>query len=94
MTLHVPDPCDLALEPQLGPLVLLEIAIVVAANALRARHVQIEGDPSPGEFDEAADARVVVVQCHRLLRVIHAYRRRVVDRLEGDQNGWFEADDE
>jgi hypothetical protein len=87
--LRVPDPCNLALEPQLGPLVLLEIAAVVAANALRAHHVQIQGDPSPDEFDEAAAARVIVARTYRMLRAIHAYRRRVLERLENDQAAWF-----
>lgn len=94
MKLRVPDPCDLALEPQLGPLVLLEIAAVVAANALRAHHVQIQGDPSPSEFDEAAAARVILAAAHRLLRAIHAYRRRVRQRLDHDHAAWFAEDDE
>lgn len=94
MKLRVPDPCDLALEPQLGPLLLLEVTAVLAINALRAHHVQIEGDPSPDEFDEAAAARVVVTHCHRLLRALLPYRRRVLERLEHDHAAWFEADDE
>jgi hypothetical protein len=92
--LRVPDPCDLALEPQLGPLVLLEVAAAVAANALRGHHVQIQGDPSPDEFDEAAAARVILAATHRLLPAIHAYRRRVLERLDNDQAAWFGEDDE
>jgi hypothetical protein len=91
--LRVPSPCDLALEPQLGSLLLLETSAVVAASALQAHHLQVQGDPSPGEFDEAAAARVVVTHCHQLLRAIHAYRHRVLDRLEHDQAIWFNADE-
>jgi hypothetical protein len=90
----VPSPCDLALEPQLGSLLLLEVSAVVAANALQAHHIQIHGDPSPDEFDEASAARVVVTSCRQLLREIHAYSHRVTARLEHDQAAWFDADDE
>ena|SRR5215208_1047498 len=38
---------DLHVEPPLGPLLLLELTATVAANALRARHVAIEGDFHP-----------------------------------------------
>jgi hypothetical protein len=92
--LRVPSSCDLALEPQLGSLLLLEISAVVATGALQAHHIQIHGDPSPGEFDEASDARIVVTRCHQLLRAIHAYRHRVIDRLEHDHAAWFDDDDE
>ena len=94
MKLRVPDPCDLALEPQLGPLLLLEIAAVLAVNTLRARHVPIVADPAPDEVDDAAAARRVVTECHRLLRAIYAYRRPLLVRLERDQAAWFDADDE
>lgn len=43
-TLRVPSPCDLYAEPPLGPLLLLDLAAAVAANALRAHHVAIAGD--------------------------------------------------
>ncbi len=94
MKLRVPSSCDLALEPQLGSLLLLEISAVIAANALQAHHIQIQGDPSPAEFDEASAARVVVTRCHQLLRAIHPYRHRVLARLEHDQSTWLDADDE
>jgi hypothetical protein len=94
MRIRVPDPFDLALEPQLGPLLLLEVASALAINALRAHHVQLQGDPAPDEFDEAAAAHVVVTHCHRLLRALLPYRRRVIERLAHDHAAWFEADAE
>lgn len=93
MRLRVPDSCDLALEPQLGSLLLLELAVVVAVNALRAHHIQILGDPSPTEFDEATDARVIVASGHQLLRAIYTYRHRVHVRLEHDQQAFDDVDD-
>ena len=44
MKTRVPSSCDLVLEPQLGPLLVLEIAAAIARNALRGQHVQIQGD--------------------------------------------------
>lgn len=98
MKLRVPDSCDLALEPPLGPLLLVEIAAVLVVNALRARHLPIVGHPAPGELDDAAAARRLVAQCHRLIQAVQAYRRPDrrpdLDRLERDQADWFDADDE
>jgi hypothetical protein len=90
---RVPDPGDLALEPQLGPLLLLEIAAALVASALRARHLPIAGDPAPDELADEAAARRVVLQSHRLLRAVRAYRRPILDRLARDQAAWFDPDD-
>jgi hypothetical protein len=46
-TIFIPAPSDYHSEPPLGPLLLLELAAAVAANALRAHHVAIEGDILP-----------------------------------------------
>lgn len=81
---RVPPSCDLVLEPQLGPLVLLEIAAVVASNALRGHHVQIEGHPYH-ETDEVAAARTVARHCEALRCAIRDYRRLVIERLRADQ---------
>lgn len=94
MKLRVPHPGDLALEPQLGPLLLVEIAAALTVNALRARHLPIVGDPAPDELHDEAAARRVVTQCHRLFRAVHAYRRPILDRLERDQAAWFDDDHE
>ena len=61
-----PTPPDLHVEPPLGPLLLLELAAEVAANALRARHVAIEGNFWPDETDEVTTARVLARECDKL----------------------------
>lgn len=80
-TLRVPTPCDLHAEPPLGPLLLLDLAAAVAANALRAHHVAIEGDEFPGETDEVTAARVLAHACDQLRQILDNYRRRVLARL-------------
>lgn len=84
---RVPPSCDLVLEPQLGPLVLLEIAAAVASNALRGQHVQIEGHPFQ-ETEEVAAARVVAHHCEVLRGAIRQYRRLVLERLRAEQTDW------
>jgi hypothetical protein len=85
---RVPPPCDLVLEPQLGPLLLLEIAAAVASNALRGQHVQIEGDVSHDDTDEVAAARALVRHCAILSDRLRDYRRVVHGRLRRQQQGW------
>lgn len=84
---RVPPSCDLVLEPQLGPLVLLEIAAAVASNALRGQHVHIEGHPFQ-ETEEVTAARVVAHHCEALRGAIRQYRRLVVERLRAEQTDW------
>lgn len=85
MKLRVPDSFDLALEPQLAPLVHLEIAAVLAINALRARHVQILDDPPSGEFVEGGVVHDLVHRCQRVLSALWIYRTDVLDGLEPDK---------
>jgi hypothetical protein len=77
----VPSPSDLHAEPPLGPLLLLEIAAAVAANALRAHHLAVEGDLFPGETDEVTAARILAHACDQLGQILDDYRRRVLVRL-------------
>lgn len=84
-TVRVPSPCDLHAEPPLGPLLLLDLTAAVAANALRAHHVAIEGDFFPGETDEATAARVLAHACDQLRQILDDYRRRVFARLAADR---------
>jgi hypothetical protein len=85
--IRVPSSCDLVLEPQLGPLVLLEIAAVVTSNALRGQHVQIEGHPFH-ETEEVAAARSLAGYCDVLRCTIREYRRLVIERLRAEQSDW------
>jgi hypothetical protein len=80
-TFRVPSPCDLNAEPPLGPLRVLELAAAVAANALRAHHVAIQGDFFLDETDEATAARVLAHACDQLGQILADHRRRVVARL-------------
>jgi hypothetical protein len=80
-TVRVPSPCDLHAEPPLGPLRVLELAAAVAANALRAHHVAIQGDCFLDETDEVTAARVLAHACDQLGQILDDYRRRVVARL-------------
>ena len=80
-TVRVPSPCDLHAEPPLGPLRVLELAAAVAANALRAHHVAIQGDFFLDETDEVTAARVLAHTCDQLGQILDGYRRRVVARL-------------
>ena len=77
----MPAPSDLHAEPPLGPLLLLELAAAVAANALRAHHVAIEGDFHPSETDEVTAARVLAHACDQLGQILNDYRRLVLARL-------------
>jgi hypothetical protein len=80
-TIRVPSPCDLHAEPPLGPLRLLELAAAVAANALRAHHVAIQGDFFLDETDQVTAARTLAHACDLLGQILDDYRRRVVARL-------------
>jgi hypothetical protein len=58
---RVPSPSDLHAEPPLGPLLLLDLAAAVAANALRAHHVSIEGGARSSMLAAAASAGDLVL---------------------------------
>jgi hypothetical protein len=87
-TVRVPASSDLYDEPPLGPLLLLEFAVAVAANALRARHLAIEGDCHPGEPDEVSAARVLAHACDQLGELLGDYRRGVFARLAHERSEW------
>jgi hypothetical protein len=81
-------PSDLHVEPPLGPLLLLELAAGVAANALRARHVAVEGDFHSGEADEVTAARVLAHACDQLVQRLNDYRRHGLARLARERSEW------
>ena len=88
MKTRVPSSCDLVLEPQLGPLLVLEIAAAIARNALRGQHVQIQGDYFHDESDEVTAARALAGHCNLLRQRLRAYRRLVLARLHREQQDW------
>ena len=88
MNIRLPPPSDLYEEPPLGPLLLLDIAAAVAANVLRARHVQIEGDFCEDEAEDVTVARVLACECDMLRATLREYRRLVVARLVRERQSW------
>ena len=88
LRVRVPPLSDLHQEPPLGSLLLLELAAVVACRALRARHVQLEGDVFPGEAEEVSVARDLVADCATLRTTLRRYRRLVVARLVRERQSW------
>ena len=87
-TVRIPAPSDLYVEPPLGPLLVHELAAAVAANALRAHHVAIEGDFHPGETDEVTSARVLAHACDQLVQILNDYRHHVLARLARERSEW------
>jgi hypothetical protein len=73
MKIRVPSSSDLYELPALSSLLLLEISAVVAANALRAQHVQLEGDFHPGEPEDATTARILARECAMLRDTLAEY---------------------
>jgi hypothetical protein len=88
MKVRIPPPADLYAVPALGPLLVLDFAAAVAATALRAQHIEIEGDFFPGETDEVSIARVLARECDMLRDTLKEFRRRVVARLARDRDEW------
>jgi hypothetical protein len=88
MKVRVPPLSDLCALPELGPLVILDLAAAVAATALRAQHLAINGDFHPGETDEVATARVLARECDMLRDTLHEFRRRALARLARQRDEW------
>jgi len=88
MKVRVPPPSDLYASPALGPLLVLDFAAAIAANALHAQHVEIEGDFYPGEPDEVTTARVLARECDMLRDTLREFRRRVLARLDRERGHW------
>lgn len=88
MKARVPPPCDLVLEPQLGPLLLLEIAAALTSSSLRGQHVQIQGDYFRDESEEVTAARALACQCNLLREHLRGYRRLVLARIRREQQDW------
>jgi hypothetical protein len=85
---HLPGSTELYGAPALGALAVLDFAAAIAANALRAQHVAIEGDFHPGETDIVTTARVLAAECDMLRDTLRRYRRRVLDQLAAARTAW------
>ena len=88
MKVRVPKPEDLNALPALGPLHVLELAAAIVQNALRAQHIQLEGDFFPGEPDDVTTARVLERECAMIRDTVHHFRRRVLARLARERGEW------
>jgi len=88
MKVRIPPPSDLYALPALTPLLVLDFAAAVAATALRAQHIEIEGDFHPDETDEVTIARVLACECDMLRDTLGEFRRRVLARLARERDDW------
>jgi hypothetical protein len=88
MKVRVPPPSDLYAAPALAALAVLELAAATAATALRAQHLEIEGDFHPGETDIVTTARVLATECEMLCNTLRHYRRRVLEELAAARTAW------
>jgi hypothetical protein len=88
MRIRLPDPSDFYALPALGPLLLLDLAAAIACNALRAQHVEIQGDVLPGETDDLAAARLLARECDLLRVTLNDFRRRVLARRAQQRSEW------
>lgn len=86
--LRLPASIDLYAAPALGAIAVLEVAAVIAANALRAQHVAIEGAFHPGETEIDTIARVLATECDMLRNTLRRYRRRVLEELAAARTAW------
>ena len=82
MRIPLPKPADLAAQPLLGALAVLEVSLVLTADVLRPG-----ADPpwmDPEQHDEADDvitARVLAHECLHLRRLLASFRRRLTNNL-------------
>ena len=89
--LRLPAPEDLAAEPHLAAILMLEIACVLAATALRASHLgpssvgypqAFGGDP---DYQEITTAQALFRQCATLRDALADHRRAVAARLRRER---------
>jgi len=77
MRIPLPQPKDLAALPVLGAISLLEVALVLTADALRPGAAPPFVDPCEEEDEDAITARVLAHECLHLRRLLVTYRRRL-----------------
>jgi hypothetical protein len=85
---RLPGPDDLAAEPPLAAVYLLEVAAIIAATALRAWHPAVVGSFCPPEDAEISSARVLFNECAHLCETLDDYRRLVKSRLARQRDDW------
>ena len=86
--IRLPRSSDLYAAPALGALAALDVVAAIAANALRAQHLAIEGDFHPAETDIVTTARVLAAECEMLRDTLRRYRRRVLEEIAAARTAW------
>lgn len=86
--LSIPAATELGAEPQLAPLLVLELAIDLVISSVRAALPDVEADFHPGESGEITTGRILIDECGLLREDLDDYRRRVVARLRRQQGDW------
>ena len=72
--IKLPRPDDLAIEPLLGSLTILKVALMTVARALRGAHPEIDRAQWPREAPATLAARSVVDDCESILMALDHYR--------------------
>jgi hypothetical protein len=87
MRIPLPLPKDLAAQPVLGAIGILEVALVLTADALRSGLDPTWAHPHSEDEDEnSITARVLAQECHHLRRLLAAHRRRLRAHLRRAQS--------
>lgn len=76
MKIPLPQPADLAAQPLLAAVALLEVALVLTSDALRPDAARPWTAESPLDDDDVM-AQVIGHECQRLRSLLAAYRRRL-----------------
>lgn len=84
MRLSLPSPSELAAIPLMASLPLLEAALIVVADALRADADLIE-HLDHGQDDLTIMARMLCNECQRMRRLLASYRRRLLSKLRRER---------
>jgi hypothetical protein len=86
--IRIPSVDDLAAEPHLTSLTILEIALELTIGSLRATHPAVQGHFHPGEDAEITMGRVIHNECGHLQEELSDYRRRVIGRIRRRNHDW------
>ena len=79
--MRAPSPKDLVAQPVLAILASTDMTLILLARSLRGAHTDLDRAPWPSEHPLVATARLIVDECHSLLRSIDHYRDDLYDRL-------------
>lgn len=90
MRIRLPDAVALAAAPHLAALALLDAALVVAANAVRAGVPDLDRGPLACDPAEVKAARSVVDTCELLLQLVADLREHALaaERPDPRQLDW------